>query len=77
MQYYIGSAVGAKCMQTMEETVAVLLDVEKLARIGFTTEFRSGMPQHLKTTSELVQAESASALSVVDHFAAIGFHRIS
>ena len=53
------------------------MDVAKLAKIGFTTEFGRGFSKQLRTTSDIVQSESANAFTMADLFTTIGFHRIS
>ena len=76
LEFYQASALGRTWMDVMQETAVTLLDIQLLARIGFTTEFNS-IPKGPKTVDPLIQAETANAMTMVDLFCGIAFNRIS
>ena len=56
LDYYQRSALGIDCMRTPEDTAKVLMNVQTLYRIGFTTECGS-LPKKLKITDDFVQVD--------------------
>ena len=74
--YYQRSAQAVDYMRTLEDTASVFLDMQKLRKIGFTTEFGQ-IPQRTKPIDEGVQVETANAQTMFDLFCGITYHRMT
>ena len=70
------SAAATDCMNVLQRSAEVLLNMAILARIGFLTEFGS-LPKIVKTIDPEVQADTANAFTIVDLCCSIAFLRIS
>ena len=76
MKHYIdASQHGA--MKSVNESAAVLMDLQTLQSIGFDTTFGVGLPSGLKVVDDVVQSQSALAHHLVQMFASVAFHRIT
>ena len=76
MKHYLdASQYGA--MKSVNESAAVLMDLQTLQSIGFDTTFGVGLPSGLKVVDDVVQSQSALAHRLVQMFASVAFHRIT